>query len=118
LCAQIIAPTLVNLYNMCIESGKYPEILKIAKVMPPYKNGPKDECSNYRLISLLSPFSKLFEKYLHERLVNYFEKFNILTPNQFGFRNNSFTSHAVRQLYDELFENIDEKKYTSPYFST
>ena len=61
----IIAPTLTKLYNYCIEEGTFPDILKIAEVKPIYKKGPKDICENYRPISLLSPFSKIFEKCIH-----------------------------------------------------
>ena len=63
----IIATTLTKLYNYCIE-GTFPDILKIAEVQPIYKKGPKDICENYRPISLLSPFSKIFEKCIHHRL--------------------------------------------------
>ena len=52
----------------------------------------------------------MFEKCLHNRLYSYFNKYDILTPNQFGFKQNSSTSHAVRQLYDECIDNLDETK--------
>jgi len=68
LSSQIIAPILTDIYNKCVESGSYPDILEIAQVVPIHKNGPKDQCCNYRPISLLSPFTKIFKKCLHDRL--------------------------------------------------
>ena len=98
------------MYNNCIESATYPKILKIGQIVPIYKGGAKDHGCNYRPITLLNPLSKVFEKCLHNRLHSYFNKYDILTPNQFGFKQNSFTSHAVRQLYDEFIDNLDETK--------
>ena len=85
LSAPIISPILAKLYNNYIQSGTYPSVLKIGRVVPIHKSGTKNACSNYRPISLLSPLTKLFEKCLHECLYAYLEKFKQLTPNQFGF---------------------------------
>ena len=104
--------TLTKLYNYCIEEGTFPDILKIAEVKPIYKKGPKDICENYRLISLLSPFSKIFEKCIHHRLTQYLEKKKLLNVNQYRFRPNSSTSHAVSEICDNFFDNLD-KGYTT-----
>jgi len=97
--AEIIAPVLVHLYRPkeCIKTGVYPNILKIAQVVPLHKSGLKTQCNNYRPTSLFSPFSKDFEKCLHEQLYIYFEKFKLLTKH-IGFKQNCSTSNAVRQL--------------------
>ena len=68
---NIIAPLLAKLYNQCIIEGTFPSILKIAQVVPIFKNGPKEKCCNYKPISLLSPFSKIFEKCIYEQLYSY-----------------------------------------------
>ena len=60
--ALIIAPVLTRLYNSCISTGTYPRILKIGQIVPIHKSDAKDQCCNYRSISLLSSFSKIFEK--------------------------------------------------------
>ena len=86
--------------------------MKIAQVVPIFKNRPKEKCCNYRPISLLSPFLKIFEKCIYEQLYSYLIKHNILAPNQFGFKQNCSTSQAMRKLYDELVQNIDQKQVT------
>ena len=64
----IIAPMLCNLINNYINKGIFSSILKIAKVMPVYKSGEKGLVSNYRPISILPHFSKIFEKILKKTL--------------------------------------------------
>ena len=116
---MIIAPVLTKLYNSCISTRTYRKILKIGQIVPIYKGNVKDQCCNYRPISLLrsfSKFSKIFEKCLYERIYSYFNKNKILTPVQFGFKQNSFISDAVRQLFDNFIENIYQKKYTCAVF--
>ena len=61
LSAKIISPYLSKLYNKFVEYGVFPESLKFAEVIPIYKSGKKNDKNNYRPISLLSPFSKIFE---------------------------------------------------------
>ena len=58
----------------------------------------------------------MFEKCLHERLYAYLEKFKLLTPNQFGFKQNSSTSLAVRELNNNIVENLNEQKNTCAIF--
>ena len=86
LTGKIIAPILTKIYNCCIADGYFPDILKIAEVIPFYKTGPKNKCTNYRPISILSPLSKIFEKCLHFQLYNYFSKNNLFCKNQYGFK--------------------------------
>ena len=114
--AQIIAPILAKSYNTYIQTWMYPTILKVGQILPIFKSGAKDMCSNYRPISLLRPLTKIFEKCLYKRLFSYFEKFHILTHNQFGFKHNSSTLHAVKELYDEISESLNQQKTTCAIF--
>ena len=106
--ATIITLILTNLYNHCITKGIFPELLKIAEVIPIYKKGPKEICSNYSPISLLSPFTKLFEKCIHEQLSLFFESNQLFSPDQFGFLKKCSTSDAVLDIYNQLVDNLDK----------
>ena len=69
----IIGEVLLYLINLSLETGYIPDELKIAKVIPIYKNsGAKDDFTNYRPISLLSALSKLFEKVVEQQVYEYF----------------------------------------------
>ena len=98
----IIAPILCDLINNCINKGIFPSILKIAKVIPIYKSGEKDLVSNYRPISILPHFSKIFEKILKENIVNFLNKHNVLSESQFGFQQKKSTNEALIELENYL----------------
>ena len=71
-----IAPILTKLFNDSIRQGVFPDVLKIAHVVPIHKSGSKHKFSNYRPISILSSFSKIFEKCLYNQISSYLTKKN------------------------------------------
>ena len=76
--SKTLSKPLAELINLSLNQGKFPAILKIAKVIPIHKRGDKSECCNYRPISLISNISKLIEKTVHERLYSFLEKEQLL----------------------------------------
>ena len=91
----MIAPYLADLYNLCITDSVFPTRLKLAKVIPVYKYGDKTQPTNYRPISLLSHFSKILEKLISTNLLSFLAQNNILSPQQFGFRQGLSTTLAL-----------------------
>ena len=65
---------LSDMINMSFNQGVFPNILKIANIIPIHQKGDKLPCNNYRPICLLSNISKIFKKSTHIRLVNFFRK--------------------------------------------
>ena len=63
---------------MSISSGMVPDELKVACVVPIHKSGDATSCNNYRPISVLPVFSKIFESIIHKRLNNFLERHNLL----------------------------------------
>ena len=61
---------------MSVQTGVYPSKLKHAKVSPVYKTGDRTEPGNYRPISLLSVFNRLFKRLMHKGLTSFIEKKN------------------------------------------
>jgi len=90
----IISP-LTYLCNKAMLSGIFPTWLKFSQVLPIFKKGDKDKLTNYRPISLLTSFSKIFEKVIYKRLDNHMVFNNILAKEQYGFRNNTSTEKAI-----------------------
>ena len=100
----LIALILTKLFNECITSGYFPQAFKTAKVIPICKSGQAHMCSNYRPISILNPFAKIFEKCLHDQLYNYFISKNLLSPSHHGFNKNISTAQAVHDTYNEILQ--------------
>ena len=94
-CASLIAPILSKLYKKCIQDGVVPKVLKYGVITPIHKKGRKDKIENYRPISTLPIFGKIFEKILYKRIYNFATSQNIISESQFGFRANHSTSHAI-----------------------
>ena len=102
--------------DLRIETGVFPNCLKIAEVIPIYKKRDQNMPTNYRPISLLSQFDKFFEKMLFSRLFSYLDKNQLLSKNQFRFRPNSSIQFAKSTIHDKLIKNIDNGLYTCCIF--
>ncbi len=68
--------------NKSIATGKVPDVLKLAKVIPIYKSKEVDQCTKYRPISLLPSISKILEKVVHKRIYHFMNMQNIFYPSQ------------------------------------
>ena len=113
---KILAEPLEILFNASFVTGIVPIKLKSANVIPVYKKDSQLCLSNYRPISLLSIFNKLLEKLMCKRLLNFLEKEKILFDNQFGFRANHSTDHAILSITDKIQRAIDERDYPCGIF--
>ena len=79
-------------FNYLMSIGKFPDELKLGKITLIYKKKDNEELlENYRPVSTLPIFGKIFEKVIYDRLYNYF----VSQGAQFGFRKNHSTSHAL-----------------------
>ena len=56
---ETIVKPLAHIFNLSFSSGIFPNDMKIAKIIPLFKNGRKTDFTNYRPISILSQFSKI-----------------------------------------------------------
>ena len=116
LCLTIFADNLSKIYNHSIEICDYPSELKIAKVIALFKKGEKFNPNNYRPISLLSCFNKLFEKLLYKRLVKFLERNQISFNYQYGFWKLHSTTLALIEFTDTIMRFLDEGNYCRSVF--
>jgi hypothetical protein len=97
-----ISRPLCYIINKSLSLGTYPDRLKYAVVKPLYKTGDRSRFANYRPISLLTAFAKLFETILVYRVNQHFQVHNILTSDQFGLRKGLSTINAIYKLTDNI----------------
>ena len=109
-------PVLTKLFNIAIEQATFPTIFKTAEVVSVYKNGSKLNCSNYRPIFLLCPFSKLLEKCIYDPLYHYLKRNQLLYEYQFGFRENLSTELAINQIYKDFVRSVESIEITCSVF--
>ena len=83
----------------------------MAKVTPVFKKGSTQDKDNYRSISVLSVFSKIFERVMYKRLYAYLECHNILYSLQFGFRQKCSTNHALISIAESIRCSVDNKEF-------
>ena len=104
---EVLIEPLTLLVNQMLKSGHFPSELKISRVKPLFEKGDPSEFSNYRPISLLPSFSKIFEYAIFYQLFDYMCENNLLTIEQFGFRRGHSTELAAIQLVDRLTKQMD-----------
>lgn len=104
-----LAVPLTYIINKCLSVGTFPDCLKLGIIKPLHKNGSKEKIENYRPISLLSVFSKIFEKVIKKRVSGFLDRFGILSDNQFGFREGRSTEEAILKLTGEIYSALDNK---------
>ena len=110
-CIDSYIEPLTLLINKSIQQGVFPVELKIARIIPLYKGENNQLIHNYRPISVLPFFSKIFEKIVYKYVVDFLDDNNIFYQYQFGFRKHHSTSHAIITLVERVTKALDTGKY-------
>ena len=100
-------------YMMLVEFS--PVRLKYAEVVQLYKKGDKKDMSNYRPVSLLTAFSKVFEKVIYVGLYQHLISHDVLVNEQFGFKAKSYTAKATFNLINEILKALNSKKVVGAF---
>ena len=112
----IISPYLANYFNHCMHTGIFPDELKLGKITPIYKKDNAELFENYRPISILPVFGKIFEKLIYQRLYSFLTSKGIISENQFGFKKGHSTSHALNYSVDHIESLLKKKKHVLGIF--
>jgi len=116
ICSPYIISPLIYLCNKSITSGIFPMRLKFSQVVPVYNKGDKHQLSNYRPISLLTSFSKIFEKVIYNRLYEHVTRHKVLTKEQYGFRSNYSTENAIFHLTNNILNALENRQLVGGIF--
>jgi hypothetical protein len=113
--ASYISCPLCYIINKAVLAGKFPSCMKYSTVTPIYKQGDKN-CANFRPISLLTSFSKVFEKIICRKLLIHVYAHDILTNDQLGFSPELSTETASYNLINNVLAAINIKKVGGIFF--
>jgi hypothetical protein len=106
-----IAKPLAHIFNLSLESGSFPSMLKQCRVIPIFKSGNRLECDNYRPISLLSSISKLLEKIVSEKLIYHLTENDLLYTHQYGFLPKKSAEHNLLQILNYVSAALNDGNY-------
>ena len=98
---------LIILFKNSTKSSYYPDIWKRSNIIPAHKKNDKQLVNNYRPISLLPIFGKIFEKIIFNRIYNFLLEEELLNPNQSGFRPSDSCVNQLFAITHEIFEGFD-----------
>ena len=88
----------------------------MAKIIPVFKTDDNTDQNNYRPISLLSNFNRIFEKLIFKRMESFIEQNNLLSPSQYGFRKTLSAQHAILDIVSTTQTNMDKRLFSCGVF--
>ena len=108
ICDSMIVEPLCMIFEKCLTTGQYPSIWKKANIIPVHKEGNRQCKNNYRPISLLPVFGKLFEKLLFDSIYNHLCANGLLTAHQSGFRPGDSTINQLLSISHKIYTGFEE----------
>ena len=106
-CVDYYVVPLTYIINKSLVEGIFPSELKLARVVPIFKSGDSSKISNFRPISVLSFFSKVFERIMYNYVVDFMETHHVVYKCQFGFRQKHSTQQAIITLVNKITSCVD-----------
>ena len=104
-----ISPCITLVINQCFASGILPNKLKMARVLPIYKENNNTLPHNYCQISILPTISTILENVMHSQLLEYFSVNKLLSSQQYGFQPNRSTETAALELMDRNITAMNDQ---------
>ena len=99
--------------GMCLKKSCFPDCWKVSLFVPVFKNvGERSPAKNYCPVSLLSVFSKAFEKLVSNRIVDHLEKSGLFSDFQYGFRFFRSTADLQTVMSDRIARAFNRSEAT------
>ena len=103
-----IAAALSHIFTISAQTGIYPEIFKMSKIIPIFKSGDMKDMSCHRGVTITDNISKVFEKIVNDRLTNFLDQNNFFYSHQYGFLKHRSTNHAVIDFINHISDNLNQ----------
>ena len=107
---------LEKIFNLSLETGTFPTLMKYTEVVPLYKGKEKDLSVNYRPISLLIMISKVLEKIVYKRTYNFLDTSGQLYSSQYRFRSKHSCENKISELIRQVVKGHERKEHTAAIF--
>lgn len=109
-CINEISPVITKIINISLQTGIFPDKLKIACIIPimKKKSADPDDLNNYRPIANLTFLSKVIERAVSSHLINYLTKYNLFGNFQSAYRSNHSTETALLRVMNDLLLSLDK----------
>ena len=114
--SDVISYPLSIVFNQSFSSGKFPEKMKIAEIVPLYKGKEEDAVINYRPVSLLMTILKVLEKLMYTNLYGFLTKYNLFFDSQYEFRSKRSCEHAILELVGHVLQAKNDGKHSMGIF--
>ena len=101
--------------NQSLDTGVFPDRMKLAEVIPLYKNKAMDHLVNYQPISLLITISKILEKIVYNRVVKFINENDLLFKSQYGFQS-KHSCEEVQELFAKILHSQEDEHKTASIF--
>ena len=110
-----IFPLLLNLINSINRTNIFPECLKISRIFPILKSKSESplDCSNYRPVNLLSPISKIIEKFWSNDIINHLKINKLIDANHQGGLPNRSSTTTILEIYNRMSIAKMKKKHAA-----
>jgi hypothetical protein len=105
-----ISKPMAHIWNLSVAQGIFPDMWKISKSIPILKSGDSNDPLNYRIVSLINQFSKIFERIAFKRLNDFLEMNNFFSKNQFGFRKGISTAHCILSIINSISKSLNDNQ--------
>ena len=107
-CRTILAPAIHHLWRHSLDTGVIPKELKSGIITPIHKGGSRGEPANYRPVVLTSFITKIFEKIVRSKIVEYMERKQLFNEGQHGFRKGRSCLSQLLTHYEHVLDHLDQ----------
>ena len=110
--ASELAPSLLILFKLSLDSGVIDPCLKKAAIVPVFKSVDRTIPSNYHPISLISVIIKVFERVIHKQIITFLISKGHLNQTQHGFRGGRSCLSALLSVFDDVMQLLNSGNNT------
>lgn len=106
----LLATPITHIVNLCLQTGIFPDICKLAYITPIPKGGDKSNPDNLRPISSISTLAKIIEKCIKDKTTEFLDSNKFFAEQQHGFLAKRNTQGAILQLTEKLYNALNDGK--------